>query len=205
VTHRRGSIYIADGYGNHRVVVFQDNAATRPGCGNGSGVATTMNVVTDSPGLFASGDGGHPHCVIGSYDTSCMSATAPTTASRSSTSWATCSVGPVVPGTGVTLGIGGVPGLGTAGSAWNVAFSNDRAQSLMFEADGGNEIVHIMDRVMGAIRGDFGAPGLQAGQFSSRTRVEGSKGSLCTGETSTAAACRSSCLRGPGKGQGNCK
>jgi hypothetical protein len=91
---------------------------------------------------------------------------------------------PVVPGTGLTLGIGGVPGLGTAGSAWDVAFSNDRAQSLMFEADGGNEIVHIMDRVMGTIRSGFGAPGLQAGQFTFlHTVSKDSKGNLYTGET----------------------
>jgi hypothetical protein len=84
----------------------------------------------------------------------------------------------------VTLGIGGVPGLGTAGSAWDVAFSNDRAQALMFEADGGNEIVHIMDRIMGTIRSGFGTPGLQAGQFTFlHSLAKDSKGNLYTGET----------------------
>src|SRR5262252_10612553 len=65
VNGKRGSVYIADGYGNHRVVVFQDN-------GNGTvtwlrqwptnnAVATTVNnPLTDFPGLFAAGDGGHP-------------------------------------------------------------------------------------------------------------------------------------------------
>ena len=62
VTGERGSIYIADGYGNHRVVVFRRGTARW--LRQWGGVAGTMNnPVTDSPGLFASGDGGHPHCV----------------------------------------------------------------------------------------------------------------------------------------------
>ena len=37
VNGRRGSIYIADGYGNHRIVVFQDNGnGTATGCGSGA-------------------------------------------------------------------------------------------------------------------------------------------------------------------------
>src|SRR5262247_1011202 len=53
-----GDIYIADGYGNHRVVVF-NSAGTylRQWGGPGSG-----------PGQFAVGDGGHPHCVVLSKD-----------------------------------------------------------------------------------------------------------------------------------------
>ena len=32
-------------------------------------VATTVNnPLTDFPGLFAAGDGGHPHCVVGGND-----------------------------------------------------------------------------------------------------------------------------------------
>ena len=84
----------------------------------------------------------------------------------------------------ITLGIGGAPGLGTAGSAWDVAFSNDNAQTLMFEADGGNEILHIMDRLRGLILSGFGTPGLQAGQFTFLHSVAlDSRGNLYTGET----------------------
>ena len=55
---------------------------------------------------------------------------------------------------------------------------------MMFEADGGNEIVHIMDRVIGTILAGFGAPGLQAGQFTFlHTVAKDSKGNLYTGET----------------------
>ena len=71
-----------------------------------------------------------------------------------------------------------------SGSAWDLSFSLDPLQSMMIEADGGNEIVHIMDRVMGTILADFGAPGLQAGQFTFLHSVaQDSKGNLYTGET----------------------
>ena len=62
VTHRRGSIYIADGYGNHRVVVFDAEGDYLRQWGGVAG--TVNNPTTDSLGLFASGDGGHPHCVV---------------------------------------------------------------------------------------------------------------------------------------------
>jgi len=65
-----GAVYIADGYGNHRVVVFQDNGdGTATWLRQWGAVAGTVNnPQTDSPGLFASGDGGHPHCVVGGND-----------------------------------------------------------------------------------------------------------------------------------------
>ncbi len=115
---------------------------------------------------------------------------------------------PVVPGTGVTLGIGGAPGLGTAGSAWDLTFSNDAFQTYMFEADGGNEIVHIMDRVAGTILTGFGAPGLQSGQFTFlHTIIKDSKGNLYTGETINGRRIQKfthiECNNGNGKGKGN--
>jgi hypothetical protein len=48
-----GEVYIADGYGNHRVVVLDKNGVyQRQICGVGPGL-----------GQFTAGDGGHPHCV----------------------------------------------------------------------------------------------------------------------------------------------
>lgn len=187
VTGRRGSIYIADGYGNHRIVVFQDNGnGTATWLRQWGGVAGTVNnVVSDSPGLFASGDGGHPHCVVAGNDHMLyVCDRADDRIQVFDKQGHLQRIIPVVPGTGVTLGIAGVPGLGTAGSAWDLTFSLDAAQKLMFEADGGNEIVHIMDRVMGTIRSGFGAPGLQAGQFTFLHSIsQDSKGNLYTGET----------------------
>jgi hypothetical protein len=190
VTGDRGSIYIADGYGNHRVVVF---SATGTWLRQWGGVAGTVNFpLTDSPGLFASGDGGHPHCIVAGKDNLlyvCDRAddriqVFTKTGVYNGVLGKPVRIIAVVPGTGVTLGIGGVPGLGTAGSAWDLAFSNDHGQTFMFEVDGGNEILHIMSRVMGTILSGFGTPGLQAGQFTFLHSVAlDSKGNLYTGET----------------------
>ena len=66
VTGQFGSVYIADGYGNHRVVVF---SATGQYLRQWGGVAgTVINVTADYPDKFGAGDGGHPHCVVGGND-----------------------------------------------------------------------------------------------------------------------------------------
>jgi hypothetical protein len=206
VTGQRGSIYVADGYGNHRVVVFDASGTWLRQWG---GVAGTVNVVTDSPGLFASGDGGHPHCVVGANDNLLyVCDRADDRIQVFTKTGALQRIMPVVPGTGVTLGLGGVPGLGTAGSAWDLDFSNDAQQSFMFEADGGNEILHIFDRVMGTILSEFGQPGLQAGQFTFlHTVTKDSKGNIYTGETINGRRVQKfvhvECNNGNGKGQGN--
>jgi hypothetical protein len=209
VTHQVGSIYIADGYGNHRVVVF---SATGTWLRQWGGVAGTVNHVTDSPGLFASGDGGHPHCVtIGNDSLVYVCDRADDRIQVFTKTGVLQRIIAVVPGTGVTLGIGGVAGLGTAGSAWDLVFSNDAAQTFMFEADGGNEILHIMDRVLGSILTEFGTPGLQAGQFTFLHSVAlDSKGNLYTGETINGRRIQkfmhTECNNGNGQGngQGNC-
>jgi DNA-binding beta-propeller fold protein YncE len=162
-----GDVYIADGYGNHRVVVFdKDGKFLRDWGGVGPG-----------PGQFAPGDGGHPHCVVLGPDNLVYA----------------CDRGqdriqvfektgvfvreiPVVPGTGT-------PGLGTAGSAWDVDFS-PAAAGLMFEADGGNEVLWLFDRITSTILAGFGRPGHQAGEFTFlHTVTADSLGNLYTGET----------------------
>ena len=60
VSGTRGDIYIADGYGNHRVVVF--NAA---GQYVGQwGTACTTTGESCPAGTFGKSGGGHPHCVV---------------------------------------------------------------------------------------------------------------------------------------------
>jgi len=215
VTGQRGSIYIADGYGNHRVVVFSADGTWLRQWGGVAGVVN--NPSTDSPGLFASGDGGHPHCItIGNDGLVYVCDRADDriqvftkTGVYKDELGKPVRIIPVVPGTGVTLGIGGAPGLGTAGSAWDLAFSNDDAQTFMFEVDGGNEILHIMSRVLGTILSGFGAPGLQAGQFTFlHSVVLDSKGNLYTGETINGRRVqkftRVECNNGRGRGNDNC-
>ena len=175
-----GDIYIADGYGNHRVVVFDSKGTYLRQWGS----------VGDGPGQFAAGDGGHPHCIVLGNDGLLY----------------VCDRGqdriqvfdklgnlkkiiPVIPGTGT-------PGLGTAGSAWDLDFSPDRRQELMFESDGGNEVLWTFDRIaalagsaLNAMPGQgilagFGRPGHAAGEFTFlHTVAADSKGNLYTGET----------------------
>jgi hypothetical protein len=84
---------------------------------------------------------------------------------------------PVKPGTGVG-------GLGTAGSAWDVDFSNDQGQVLMFDSDGGNEVLWVFNRLAGTILSGFGRPGHQAGEFTFlHTVAADSEGNLFLGET----------------------
>ena len=206
VTKERGSIYIADGYGNHRVAVF--NAAGTYLRQWGGVAGTVNNPVTDYPGLFGAGDGGHPHCIVGAKDDLLYVCDRQNDRIQLFTKTGVLQrVIPVVPGTGQTLGIGGAPGLGTAGSAWDLAFSNDSYHTYMFEVDGGNEILHIMDRVKGSILSGFGTPGLQAGQFTFlHSVVLDSKGNLYTGETINGRRIqkftRIDCNEGKGKGDG---
>jgi hypothetical protein len=183
VTGERGSIYIADGYGNHRVVVFNAAGVYLRQWGGVAG--TVNNVVTDFPALFGAGDGGHPHCVVGGNDGLLYVCDRQNDRIQVfSKTGALQRVMAVVPGTGQTPSPSGAPGLGTAGSAWDVDFSNDGFQQFMFEADGGNEQVLIMDRIAGTILGKFGQPGRQASQFTFlHTINKDSKGNLYTGET----------------------
>jgi hypothetical protein len=73
VTGTRGSVYIADGYGNHRVVVFTTtdgvnytyNRQFGTDCGHNetpNGTPTVSNPCPD--GTFGHTGGGHPHCVV---------------------------------------------------------------------------------------------------------------------------------------------
>ena len=213
VTHQRGSVYIADGYGNHRVVVF---SATGQYLRQWGDVAGTVNdPQTDSRGRFAAGDGGHPHCVVGGNDNLiyvCDRADDRIEVFDKVGNLAR--IINVLPGTGQTLGIGMAPGLGTAGSAWDLRFTNDAFQTYMFEIDGGNEIMHTMLRAgpdTDSIVGGIGEPGHEAGQFTFlHSNTVDSKGNVYTGETINGrriqkfvhVECNSG--KGHGDGRGNC-
>jgi hypothetical protein len=211
VTGQRGSIYIADGYGNHRVVVF--NAAGTYLRQWGGVAGTVNNPVTDFPALFGAGDGGHPHCVVGGNDGMLYVCDRQNDRIQVfSKTGVFQRVMAVIPGTGQTLGIGGAPGLGTAGSAWDVDFSTDPMQAFMYDVDGGNEQMHIMDRVVGTVLSSFGGPGHQSGAqwtFLHSVNMD-SKGNMYTGETINGRRVqkfkRVQCNNGNGVGNGwgNC-
>ena len=167
VTGETGSIYIPDGYGNHRVVVFNRNGKWLRHWGGVVANSANPNATAHDRGSFAAGDGGHPHClVIGkngflyvcdrASDRILVYEKAPTNCIGNPSVWVAgntpvCQpvrIITVIPGTGVTAGKSdGVSKnvLGTAGSAWDLDFSTDRDQSFFFESDGGNETVWTFD------------------------------------------------------------
>jgi DNA-binding beta-propeller fold protein YncE len=163
-----GDVYVADGYGNHRVVVF-DKAGSYLRQWGSSGTG---------PGQFQPTDGGHPHCVVLGNDGLVYTCDRGSDRLQVFDKFGNLQrIIPVKPGTGVG-------GLGTAGSAWDVDFSPDRFQTFMFDADGGNEIVWTFDRAAATILSGFGRPGHQAGDFTYLHTVSvDSKGHLYTGET----------------------
>lgn len=207
VTGERGTVYIADGYGNHRIVAFSANGTYLRQWGGVAG--TVNNPLTDFTDKFGAGDGGHPHCVVGGNDGNLYVCDRQDDRIQVFTkTGALLRVIPVVPGTGQTLGIGGAPGLGTAGSAWDLRFTNDPMQAYMIEVDGGNEIMHTMDRLMGTILADTGQPGHQTGQFTFlHSNTIDSKGNVYTGETINGRRIQKfvhvECNNGNGRGNGN--
>jgi hypothetical protein len=180
---QRGSVYIADGYGNHRVVVFTADGTWLRQWGGVAG--TVNNPVTDFPALFGAGDGGHPHCVLIAQDKLVYVCDRQNDRIQVFDRMGNLQkVIAVVPGTGLTQGPGGSAGLNIIGSAWDLDFSGDFRQTYLFEADGGNEQMHTMDRVTGQILETWGQPGPQGGQFTYlHTVARDSQGNLYTGET----------------------
>jgi hypothetical protein len=183
VTGQRGSVYIADGYGNHRVVVF---SATGTWLRQWGGVAGTVNnPVTDFPALFGAGDGGHPHCVVIGNDQLVYVCDRQNDRIQVFTKTGQFQrVIAVLPGTGVTQGPNGEAPRRSTGSAWDLDFSGDPGQRILFEADGGNEQLLFMNKQTGTILAKLGQPGRQAGQFTYLHSVaRDSRGNLYTGET----------------------
>jgi DNA-binding beta-propeller fold protein YncE len=70
------------------------------------------------------------------------------------------------------------------GTAWWVAFSPDREQKFMYVMNGGTEQVHVLDHASGKILSSFGRPGHQAGNFThGHTLAVDSKGNVYVAET----------------------
>lgn len=71
-----------------------------------------------------------------------------------------------------------------AGSVWDVAFSKDAQQRFLYVADGSNDKIHILDRKSMEVLTSFGDGGRQPGEFYAvHSIATDSKGNLFTGET----------------------
>lgn len=164
VTGERGSVYIADGYGNHRIVVFDAKGKyLRQWGSSGSG-----------PGEFAPSGGGHPHCVLlGNDGLVYVCDRNQNRVEIFDRQGALQRIIPVDP-----------PGYEkSAMRVCDLAFSPDSNQSSLYVDDVGSEVVWIVDRKTGKITGSFGHAGHMAGELTgAHTIAVDSKGSVYVGE-----------------------
>ena len=86
------------------------------------------------------------------------------------------------------------------GSVWQLAFSNDERQKFLLVADGENNVIWTLRREDGAVLGQTGHNGRNAGQFHwLHQLVSDSHGNLYTGEVDTGKRLQKFVLVNPGK------
>ena len=165
VTGERGSVYVADGYGNHRIVVFDaEGRYLRQWGSAGSG-----------DGQFVERGGGHPHCVVVGNDRLVYA----------------CDRGQnrlqVFDREGTLVRIIPIdpPAYRNATlRATDIELSRDPEQRYLYVVDLGSNRVWILERESGAITGSFGGSGHLAGEFTfPHTVVADSHGDLYVAET----------------------
>ena len=148
-------IYVADGYGNHRIIVFDaDTGAYKRHWGAYGQPPTDRHLGYDPKAPPARQFANPVHCVVLAADGLVY------VCDRKNdrvqvfhhdgsfvTEWA---IRPETRG---------------LGSVWDLALSPDPAQRYLYNADGTNEEVRILRRSDGAVLGSFGRPGHRPGQF----------------------------------------
>ena len=175
MTGQPGSIYVADGYGNHRIVVFDASGHYLRQFGS----------VGTGPSQFTVGDGGHPHCVRLGKDQliyACDRGQNKINVYQRD--------GTFVGNIGVIDQVNGVPTVEGTGTAWDIDFSKDAAQTFAFISDGTSEVLWTFDHA-GALAGTatkplagFGGFGHDPGLFSFLHMMAiDSKGAIYVGET----------------------
>lgn len=146
VTGQRGSIYIADGYGNNRVAVFDAKGKYLRQWGSAG----------DGPGQYSVYGGGHPHCVIIAKDGLVY------TCDREN---ARIHVTDKLGALKQTFRIDPPDQKTAIWRATDIDFSRDPGQTHMYVMDLGSGRVRILERKSGREVGSFGRPGPMAGEF----------------------------------------
>ena len=167
-----GDVYVADGYGNRRVAVFDRSGTFLRQWGK---QATQQEIEAGTGGAFAQ----IVHCIA---------------MSRAGLIYVCDRQGQRVQvfeknGTFVrNIWIKtGTPTLpDPRGTAWWIAFSRDPEQKFMYVMNGRNEQVHILDHASGKILSSFGRPGHWLGNFTHGHAIAvDSRGNLYVAETDT--------------------
>ena len=175
VDKQANEVYVADGYGNHRVIVFDaDTGKYKRHWGAYGNKPDDANLGPYNP------DGPPPqqfrnpvHCAELSVDRLlyvCDRANDRVQVFKTD-------------GTFVKEAFVNKRTLGS-GSAWDIAFSKDPQQKYVYLTDGENDRVHILDRDSLQVLTTFGEGGRQPGEFYGVHSIAvDSKGNIYTGET----------------------
>ena len=169
--------YIADGYGNRRVIVFDsETGAIKRFWGAYGNKPTDAASGAYSPAAAPAQQFGNPvHCVHLSADGLVYVCDRSNNRIQVFTK-----AGKFISEFFVrkeTLG---------QGSAWDLAFSADAAQSFLYVADGQDNVIWILQRSDGKILGQFGRNGRNAGQFHWVHQIAAdAAGAIYTGEVDT--------------------
>jgi len=165
-----GDIFVADGYGNRRVVVFDRNGKYLRQWGR---QATDEETQKGVPGVFAQ----VVHCIHMSN-----AGLIYVCDRQGNRVQVFRKDGSFVRNINIPNKSGKLPD--RRGTAWWAAFSPDKEQRYMYVMSGGTEQVHILDHKSGSILSSFGRPGHQIGNFThGHTIAVDSQGSIYVAET----------------------
>ena len=165
-----GDLYISDGYGNRRIIVFDKNGKYLRQWGS---QATKEQTQAGEPGVFAQ----VVHCVTLGNDGLVYVCDR-----QSDRIQVFDKQGKFVKNIWVRTGTQQLPD--PRGTVWWVSFSRDPQQKYMYVMDGRAEQVRILDHETGKILSSFGRPGHQVGNFThGHTMAVDSKGNIYIAET----------------------
>jgi len=175
VDKQTNEVYVADGYGNHRVIVYDaDTGKYKRHWGAYGNKPDDANLGPYNPDAPPAQQFRNPvHCAELSVDRLlyvCDRANDRVQVFKTD-------------GTFVKEGFVNKRTLGS-GSAWDIAFSRDAQQKYLYLTDGENDRVHILDRDSLQVLTTFGEGGRQPGEFYGvHSIATDSKGNIYTGET----------------------
>jgi len=167
-----GDLYVADGYGNRRVVVFDREGRFLRQWGH---QATKEETEAGAAGAFAQ----VVHCIALSN-----AGLVYVCDRQGDRVQVFDKMGRFQRNIWIRTGTPTLPD--PRGTAWWIAFSRDPEQRFMFVMNGRNEQVHVLDHASGKILSSFGRPGHQLGSFThGHTLTTDTSGSIYVAETDT--------------------
>ncbi len=165
-------IYVGDGYGNRRVIVFDaTTGAYKRHWGAYGAVPSDEKVAPYKPGAAPSKQFGNPHCVRLAKDGLLYVCDRPNNRIQ------------VFRKDGTFVREFFIEPETLSGPVADIVFSIDGPQEFIISADGANSQIYVLSREDGVKHGAFGRPGRMAGEFRSVHNIAtDSKGNIYTAE-----------------------